>query len=190
MVSQTYDGAPVLSGIVNGVIKKVSDEYGNIQYFYCAAHYLNLLLKKSVLLNEEVKEFFNNIENLGTFFQKSSKNKRLLTEFTTKSIPRTVKTRWNYYYRILKTISYIKEEIKKCLHNIHTNDKFKLSSKLKANYFLQFLTKEENLHFLEFFKIIFINSNKIFNLLQKKNISAVSSKKIIEKFQKRDIRNF
>jgi len=44
LIAQTYDGASVMSGNINGVQVKIKLHYPNANYVYCYAHQLNLVI--------------------------------------------------------------------------------------------------------------------------------------------------
>ena len=58
---QTYDGASVMSGHINGVQAIVLQEYPFAHFVHCAAHRLNLVLCQSASSISPVKIFFINV---------------------------------------------------------------------------------------------------------------------------------
>jgi hypothetical protein len=48
IVAQTYDGAEVMSGELNGLQTKVRDMFSNAMFIHCTAHKLNLVFSQSV----------------------------------------------------------------------------------------------------------------------------------------------
>ncbi|CAB4004229.1 Hypothetical predicted protein, partial [Paramuricea clavata] len=59
LIMQTYDGAAVMSGHLNGVQTLVRQDYAFAFFFHCAAHRLNLVLCQSAL---NIKERFDALE--------------------------------------------------------------------------------------------------------------------------------
>jgi hypothetical protein len=64
---QGYDGASVMSGVHNDLQKRICEREPNAVYVHCAAHNLNLVLKDAVCI-QPVQIFFDNIQQLYTFF--------------------------------------------------------------------------------------------------------------------------
>lgn len=54
---QGYDGASVMSGVYNGLQKRICERESNAVYVHCAAHNLNLVLKDAVCI-QPVHIFF------------------------------------------------------------------------------------------------------------------------------------
>lgn len=55
---QGYDGASVMSGIYNGVQKRISSTVSNVPYIHCCAHNLNLVLCDAAKSTNEAAIFF------------------------------------------------------------------------------------------------------------------------------------
>ncbi|XP_029340901.1 zinc finger MYM-type protein 1-like [Acyrthosiphon pisum] len=78
MIGQSYDGASVMAGHINGVQKKIREFHPEAIFFYCVAHKLNLVIvgmckhvKSSVL-------FFNTLESLYIHFSRPSSHHKLI----------------------------------------------------------------------------------------------------------------
>ena len=61
LIGQTYDGASVMSGHINGVQAQLQPEYPFAHFVHCAAHRLNLVLCQAASSISPVKIFFVNI---------------------------------------------------------------------------------------------------------------------------------
>ena len=59
LIMQTYDGASVMSGHINGVQAIVRQEYPFAHFVHCAAHRLNLVLCQSASSISSVKIIFS-----------------------------------------------------------------------------------------------------------------------------------
>ncbi|KAF0763559.1 zinc finger MYM-type protein 1-like, partial [Aphis craccivora] len=77
MKDQGYDGASVMSGVYNGLQKRICEREPNAVYVHCAAHNLNLVLKDAVCV-QPIQIFLDNIQHLYTFFSSSIKRWDLL----------------------------------------------------------------------------------------------------------------
>ncbi|XP_022162586.1 zinc finger MYM-type protein 1-like, partial [Myzus persicae] len=78
MIGQSYDGASVMAGHINGVQKKIREFHPEAIFFHCVAHKLNLVIvgmckhvKSSVL-------FFNTLESLYIHFSRPSSHHKLI----------------------------------------------------------------------------------------------------------------
>lgn len=129
-----------------------------------------MIIKKSLLEIENLKEFIEILESLGSFFSKSTKLKDFLKIYTTKKLPKTIKTRWMYHGRLINRVLSEYNHLIACLKDIKENKKFKISSRAKAMYYLDFLSQEDSKMLLKITNVIFCDANKIFSILQKKQL--------------------
>ena len=88
LVSQTYDGASVMSSELNGVQAKIKEKVPEAMFTHCYAHKLNLVLVHSAKSITECKIFFKTLEGLSAFFSKSTKRSHLLDEIVKRHLPR------------------------------------------------------------------------------------------------------
>jgi hypothetical protein len=65
---QGYDGARTMSGIYNGVQKRIMDIQPKATYVHCAAHNLNLIVNDAINGLPEAQDFFTILQELHTFF--------------------------------------------------------------------------------------------------------------------------
>ena len=95
LIGQTYDGASVMSGHLNGVQAQIQEEYPFAHFVHCVAHRLNLVLCQSASSISPVKIcFVNNV--FCSFTSNSAKRKAFLSSHQLQfSSPGD--TRW--YYR-------------------------------------------------------------------------------------------
>lgn len=68
LISQTYDGAAVMSGTNAGVQTLIKNIYPFAHFVHCYAHQLNLVLKQASSSIKEVRIFFANISAFSSFF--------------------------------------------------------------------------------------------------------------------------
>ena len=57
LVGQTYDGASVMSGHINGLQQKMIDKFRQAIFTHCYAHVLNLVLQQSLSSIKECRLF-------------------------------------------------------------------------------------------------------------------------------------
>lgn len=80
IITQTYDGASVMSGAKNDVQSLIKKIYPNVLFIHCYAHQLNMVLLYGAKTIKSVKLFICNLTMFHTFFSKSSKRSELLRE--------------------------------------------------------------------------------------------------------------
>jgi hypothetical protein len=104
IVAQTYGGAAVISGELNGLQTKVRDKFPNAMFIHCTAHKLNLVLSQSVSSIKECNVFFKTLNSFSSFFSASSKRTHCLDQQVKKRFPKVAPTRWNYNSRLVDSI--------------------------------------------------------------------------------------
>lgn len=172
---QTYYGAPVMASKKSGLQAKIKEKYGNVEFFYCKAHQINIMIKNSIRVNSFVSSFFEEISEMGWFLLNLLKINQNL-----KNIPRTIKTRWNYSSRIIKDVFFNNEKLAKFFAEISINKQFKLDSRIKSRHFHEFINKPSRIRILEFRWSIFSNIERSFILLQAEKISVSGAMKVIK----------
>jgi hypothetical protein len=102
LVGQTYDGAWVMSGHINGLQSKVIEAYPLAIFTHCYPHVLNLVLKQSLSNIKECRLFFQttSLSGLAAHFSKSSKIVSALQDFVAKKFLSVAPTRWNFTSRL------------------------------------------------------------------------------------------
>jgi hypothetical protein len=100
LVGQTYDGACVMSGHINGLQSKVIKACPLAIFTHCYAHVLNLVLKQSLSNIKECRLFFQTISGLEAHFSKSLKRVNALQDLVAKKFPSVAPTRWNFTSRL------------------------------------------------------------------------------------------
>ncbi|CAB4035403.1 zinc finger MYM-type 1-like, partial [Paramuricea clavata] len=160
LIMQTYDGAAVMSGHINGLQTLIRQDYPFAFFFHCAAHRLNLVLCQSALNIKEVKLFFSKISAFCTFSKPSSDRKAHFNAYGV-DIPNPGETRWYYKSRTVKAISQGFDVIKIALTEITDNPQ---------NWSDETVEKADGLlHSLECFLLCFL-LELYFKILQKSSI--------------------
>lgn len=72
LISQSYDGASVMSGRHSGVQALIRQEYPYAYFVHCYAHQLNLIMAQAASQNREVRLFFANLTEISSFFSHST----------------------------------------------------------------------------------------------------------------------
>ena len=103
LIMQTYDGASVMSGHINGVQALVRQEYPFAHFVHCAAHRLNHVLCQSASSISSVKIFFINVGAFSTFTSNAPKRKAFLTSHKVE-FPNPGDTRRFYRARVINVL--------------------------------------------------------------------------------------
>lgn len=103
-VSQSYDGASVMSGRVGGIQAKIKDLCPQATYCHCYAHRLNLVLVNCCKVIPEVYEYFSLLQSLYVFvssaavhcvFERVQENMKIKApKYTPVRLKRLSDTRW------------------------------------------------------------------------------------------------
>lgn len=124
---QGYDGAANMSGVYAGVQARISRREPSAEYVHCAAHNLNLALNDCVQGIPEIKQFYDVLERMYTFFGHSVKRWAMLSEFASLSDPevgsnvtlkRLCPTRWSSRNDSLTALRFRYKDIMKALTKI------------------------------------------------------------------------
>ncbi|CAH1101460.1 unnamed protein product [Psylliodes chrysocephalus] len=73
LVAQSYDGAAVMTGHLEGLQAKVKEKFKHAIFVHCIAHRLNLVLSRSMDNIKDCKVLFSTLSGLASFFSKLSK---------------------------------------------------------------------------------------------------------------------
>jgi hypothetical protein len=129
LVAQTYDGAAVMSGELNGLQSKIKSTAPQALFIHCYAHRLNLVLQDAVGEIQEVKIFFATLSGISVFFSKSTKRTNVLNRICSRKIPGNSQTRWNFKSRIVSTVLKYRDELLEVFNEISTSAEFAKDSK-------------------------------------------------------------
>ena len=120
LIGQTYDGASVMSGDLNGVQAQIQREYPFAHFVHCAAHRLNLVLCQAASSIAPVKIFFINIGAFCTFTSNAPRRKAFLSSHNLE-FPSPGDTRWYYRARIINVLYNYYEKLIEIFENIVDN---------------------------------------------------------------------
>ncbi|XP_063929547.1 zinc finger MYM-type protein 1-like [Zophobas morio] len=110
LIGQTYDGASVMSGELNGLQSKIKNVAPQALFIHCYAHRMNLILQDSVSKIKECRIFVANVN--------------VLDEVGTARIPSGSDTRWNYKSRTINVIINERSELLEVFEYILNSDEF------------------------------------------------------------------
>jgi hypothetical protein len=114
LVTQSYDGASVLAGELNGLQAKVKSMCPLALFTHCCAHRLNLVLQQGTNCISKCRIYFATLLVIPAFFHQSPKRTFILNNIHGKRVPRAVETRWCTRSKIVHLVAdewnFINEE--------------------------------------------------------------------------------
>lgn len=181
LIAQTYDGASVMAGHLNGVQTKVREVIPEAVFVHCYSHKLNLVLSQSTSLIKQCKIFFSTLSGLVAFFSHSSKRTSLLDSVVKRRFPKIAPTRWSYNSRLVQSVQDCKEPLITMFTEIIENaDIWDGKTILEARGFLSILQDFEFNFLLNLFNEIYTHTEVTFQILQSKHLDITfCSKEII-----------
>lgn len=114
--------------------------------------------------------FFSNITGFSAFFSKSTKRTNVLNEIVGRKIPTNAPIRWNFSSRVVYTIEKYRKNTIDVFEYMAESEQFKNDQvTLREAFALTSLLCDENLiFFLKMFKMIFEQTEIVFQILQTK----------------------
>ena len=168
LVAQSYDGAAVMSGELNGVQAKVKESAPDAIFIHCFAHRLNLVLIQATSRICKCKIFFSTLGGLSSFFTSSSKRTAVLDDMVKRRFPKLAPTRWNYSSRLVETVRDNQEELIQLFEHVTESQNFDQKSINEALGFLLALSSFDFNFLLLIFAVIFPFTEYLFNIFQSK----------------------
>lgn len=167
LVGQTYDGASVMSGDLNGLQTKIRSVAPQALFTHCYAHKLNQVLQDAASKIREGIIFFATLSRISTFFSKSTKRTSVVENICRKKIPTSSNTRWNFKGRITNTILGNREELLQTFENILARDDFAGDNEAlrESVGFKRILANFNFLFLLKTFNLIFDQTNIVYNTI-------------------------
>lgn len=180
LVAQTYDGAAVMSGELNGLQAKVKSIASQAIFTHCYAHVFNLVLSGACSSIQSVKVFFATLSGFAGYFSKSTKRTHVLDKICGHRMPTNVQTRWNFSSRAVQTVYKNKDKLLKVFDFIINSPEFDDAAIRGAVGFKSFLVDYKNIFFLETFTLIFQQTDIVFSILQNKFTDIVRARNLLQ----------
>lgn len=185
LIAQTYDGASVMSGNINGVQAKIKLHYPNANYVHCYAHQLNLVMANAASINRNVRIFFASLGGFCSFFSTSSQRTAILDEVVQKRLPRAAPTRWNFQSRTVNTVFEYREELIICMDKIISDESINYTQTIEqASGLKRTLLDDVFISWLTVFHSIMPHVDILYNQLQKRETDSTTVKNNIDSFIK------
>ncbi|KAL4104378.1 hypothetical protein QTP88_019679 [Uroleucon formosanum] len=182
IISQSYDGANVMSGKFNGVQSKIKTKFPHATFTHCMAHRINLVVVDMCKIVKETSSFFNTIECIYVHFSHPSKNRQLTDlqkslGLKIKTFGRISNTRWNCRYKNC-------EALKQCFRSILIVLKTEIENEAdrdvnEAIGILSTITKGQFVVVLFIMSHVLCTINILSNMFQDKNATLGKSAKLI-----------
>ena len=110
LVSQSFDGASVMSGEYNGLQRLISDFCERfVLYVHCFLHKISLVVVHVMGNISEIKEYFDIISSLYNFFKKSA----VLEGYEGTALKRLIATRWSGHH---DSTNHVNKNYKDIIH--------------------------------------------------------------------------
>lgn len=167
LIGQTYDGAAVMAGELNGLQRKIKSIAPQALFTHCYAHKLNLVLQNSSKKIKECRIFFSNLSGFSAFFTKSTKRTNLLDRICKKRLPSNSETRWNFKSRAVNILSDSRTNLIEVFdHIIEHLDQWDDISIRESTGLKNLLTDFEFVFLLLTFNLIFTYTDPVFAIIQ------------------------
>lgn len=182
VISQSYDGANVMSGAHSGVQEIVKQIYPYAHYVHCYAHKLNLIMAQATSQNTQVRIFFADLTEIPQFFANSPQRVNVLDEVVGRRIPSASNIRWNFKSRTVETVYEHRESLMECLEIIENSSK-QVNTITQARGLRFKMEQPVFLFWLEFFHHIMPHVDILYQQLQKRIIDTVTVNSAISSFK-------
>ncbi|XP_057658705.1 zinc finger MYM-type protein 1-like [Diorhabda carinulata] len=176
LISQSYDGASVMSGVQ----KLIKDKFKYAHYIHCYAHQLNLIMSQATSINMNARIFFAELTGITNFFSNSPEKVAILDEVVGN---RASTSRWNFKIRTVVNIVYEnRDSLILCLEKIQSISR-QSDTITKAGALLRLLYDPKFIFWLSVFHRIIPHVNILYSQLQKEATDSVTVKKCITEFE-------
>lgn len=181
LVSQSYDGASVMSGHHAGVQAILQAKYKNAFFVHCYGHQLNLIIAQATSHNQSVRIFFSDLSDITNFFSNSPQRVSVLDKTVGRRIPRASATRWNFKSRTVNTVYEYRDALIECMEEIQSTSK-QPTTIIKAGALARLLSDLKFIFWLSVFHKLMPHVDILYNQLQLTYTDAVRTKANVESF--------
>ncbi|CAG9832487.1 unnamed protein product [Diabrotica balteata] len=182
LISQSYDGASVMSGVHGGVQKLIQDKFRYANYIHCYAHHLNLLMSQATSINTNVRIFFADLTDITNFFSNSPQRVAILDEVVGNRVPSASATRWNFKIRTVNMVYENREALVECMERIQSTSR-QSGTITKAGALLRLLNDNKFVFWLKVFHRIMPHVDILYSQIQKTATDSVIVKRCLTTFE-------
>ena len=184
LIAQTYDGAAVMAGRLNGVQALVKEKFPYAHFVHCYAHQLNLIMQQlCATTHKEMKIFFAHLSAFASFFSTSPKRTAVLDEVVQRRLPRPSATRWNFRSRTVGVVYENIDELKECMVKFQEDPGWDTQTINESYGLHKLLNDDKFVTFLSFFARIMPAVDILYSKLQKRDIDTVMVKSAVTSFK-------
>ncbi|XP_050315519.1 zinc finger MYM-type protein 1-like [Anthonomus grandis grandis] len=180
LVAQCYDGASVMAGHINGLQMKIKNDAPEATFIHCSAHKLNLVLQDGCKSIKECPIFFATLSGIPNFFHQSAKRTVVADNLIGKRIPSFCETRWASRSKIVLLLTNEYLNFISVFENIMNDRSSGMVSINSAKGFLKSFLEFEFVFLLNVFSEIFLKTDFLYDILQKKTFDVVLCKKYVD----------
>lgn len=182
VVADTYDGAAVMGPHIRGLQTLIKTEYPMATFVNSFAHSLDLVISQCTLHIKACQRFFITLQALSPFFSHSNTTNALQT-FMDKKHPGVSPNRWNFTSRLVNTVRDYRSQLIDFFLTIEEEPGDWTSDEvIKAVGFIRFLSKVETKFLLNVFNCIFLVSNNLSGILQRKSLDLLICTQKVDDF--------
>ncbi|XP_072380630.1 zinc finger MYM-type protein 1-like [Diabrotica undecimpunctata] len=182
LISQSYDGASVMSGVHGGVPKLIQDKFRYANYIHCYAHQLNLLMSQATSINTNVRIFFADLTDITNFFSNSPQRVAILDEVVGNRVPSASATRWNFKIRTVNMVYENREALIECMERIQSTSR-QSDTITKAGALLRLLNDNKFVFWLKVFHRVMPHVDILYSQIQKTATDSVIVKRCLTTFE-------
>ena len=183
VISQSYDGANVMSGRHAGVQAILKQHFQYAHYIHCYAHVLNLILAQATSQNTDVRIFFADLNEIPNFFSNSSQRTAVLNNIVGRKIPRASNTRWNFKSKTVQVVYENRDSLVECMEEIENSSRQGLTITQARGLRLK-LEHPTFQFWLTLFYQIMPHVDILYNQLQRRCTDPITVKNSIANFEK------
>ena len=178
LIGQSYDGAPTMSGELNGVLKLILDSFPFAYYNHCVAHRMSLCASHASNKIREVARFFGIVDKLVSFFRSSPKRMCRLGH----NLPMPGDTRWLSRDTAIIAIDSFYENIGTVLYGISVDATEKTATQDTARGLIVSIQNVDFVCLLKLYRKIFEHCTPIITIMQKPTVDPIQVRSMLDDF--------
>eukprot|EP00794_Sanderia_malayensis_P012585 gene12585-13873_t len=178
LIGQSYDGAPTMSGQLNGVQKRILDSFPFAYYNHCVAHRMSLCASHASKKIREVARFFGIVDQVVSFFRSSPKRTCRLGH----NLPMPGDTRWLSRDTAIVAIDSFYETIGTVLYEVSNDGTEKTDTQDTARGLIAGIQNVDFVCLLKLYRKIFEHCTPIITVMQKPTLDPIQVRSMLDNF--------